>query len=178
MPIPPPERYAPSTLTKKQQQEQLAVCYGVNMSPVDTQIPLSASEIERMRHIIAQHDSETKKATIHDLNNPPKEPYKFQKFPMMVYDLEHSHPAQDVKQPKVNGMGTEVVHIPAKVVSQVVRSEEQLRAALAGGWSEEAPVFTEEREEPLKVAYASEAGQIDAVIEANRPKRHYNRKEG
>lgn len=131
--------------------------------------PITATDIEKMRHLVAQHDSTSKKTTIHDLNNPPKEPYRFQKFPMMVYDLKNSHPAKDVTRPKANGAGTELVHIPAKVVTQVIRSEEQLQAALDGGWSEEAPAFGAEPDNTLSPKYASEAGRVQTVITAMQP---------
>jgi len=173
MPIPEPSSSRPSNLTKQQQQDALAACYGV--TPMPTQ-QLSESEIAHMRTLLAQHDSENKKVTIHDLNHPPREPYRFQKFPMMVYDLQNSYPSQDKVRPKANGAGVETVHIPAKVVSRLVQSEDQLQAALADGWDEEAPAFNEERVEPLSAQYSNEAGRIDAEIEATRPKRHYNRK--
>lgn len=172
MPIPEPGAYRPSNLTKAQQQEQLAACYGVNMSTQQ----LSSGEIERMRHILAQHDSEAKKTTIHDLNNPPRQAYHFQKFPMMVYNHERSYPSRDETRPKPNGAGTEVIHIPAKVASILIRSEEELASAVEDGWTQEAPAFNEEREEPLSAKYANEAERIDAEIEAGRPKRAYNRK--
>jgi hypothetical protein len=86
MPI-PAGQYRPSNLTKQQRQEQLAAIYGVSM-------PLTETEIARMRQLVLEHDSQAKKATIHDLNNPPKEQYRFQKFPMVVYDHQSSSPAR------------------------------------------------------------------------------------
>lgn len=164
MPIPEPGRYRPSNLTKKQQQEQLAACYGVSMSTQQ----FSDAEVERMRQILASHDSQAKKSTIHDLNNPPKEQYRFQKFPMMVYDLQGSYPSRDEERPKSNSLGFETVHVPAKVISKVVSSDQELESSINLGWSIEAPSFTEEREEPLSAKYANEAGRIDAQIEEKR----------
>jgi hypothetical protein len=131
---------------------------------------LSETEVAHMRQILAQHDSEHKPMTTTDLNNPPREQYRFQKFPMMVYDLAHSHPSHDKTQPRSNGAGVETVHIPAKVVTSVIHSEDELQQVLMQGWSEKAPDFTEEREEPLSARYANEAHQVDEQIEAARRK--------
>lgn len=165
MPIPPPARYAPSTLTKEQQQKQLAVCYGVNMNPE----PLTATDVEKMRHLVAQHDSTSKKTTIHDLNNPPKEAYRFQKFPMTVYDLKNSHPSRDEDRAKPNGAGRETIHIAAKVVTRLVHSEKELVDSIEAGWSEEAPAFGAEPDSTLNPKYASEAGRVQALINVAQP---------
>lgn len=166
MPIPPPERYAPSNLTKKQQQEQLAACYGVTMPTAEQ--PLSELEVAHMRKILAQHDSAAPKVKIHDLNNPPKDPYRFQRFPLTVYDLKNSHPAQDKQQPKANSLGHETVHVPAKVISRIVQSEGELEDALAAGWSEAAPSFGAEPDNSLDPKWAGEARRVQAVIDATR----------
>lgn len=113
---------------------------------------LSHEEIERMRQIVQQHDAERKPMQVFDLNNPPKEPYRFQKFPMMVYDLTHSEPGH--------------------VVSQIVRSEEELESALARGWVETAPAYPDQYAESLSVKYEAEADRIDSQIqEARRRKK-------
>lgn len=58
---------------------------------------LTHDEIERMRQIVLQHDQSTQKGMKEfDLNNPPKEPYRFRKFPMAVYDPD-SGEAQNVE---------------------------------------------------------------------------------
>lgn len=113
--------------------------------------PLSHDEIERMRQIVQQHDSQRKPIQIVDLNNPPKEPYRFQKFPKMVYDLTHSEPGH--------------------VVNRIVRSEDDLEAALAQGWSESAPAYSDERIEPLSPVYAAQAQRVDEQLAAGRPGR-------
>jgi len=146
MPIPPPERYIKSNLTREQREEQLAIVYGVTVNQ------LSHEEIERMRQIVQQHDGERKPMQIVDLNNPPKEPYRFQEFPMMVYDLTHS--------------------APGHVVSKLVHSEVELQASLEKGWTKQAPAFSDERIEPLSASYQAEASRIDRQIEAaNQAKR-------
>jgi hypothetical protein len=135
MPIPEPGRYRPSNLTKQQQREQLAACYGVPMPQ-----ELSYEEVERMRQIIAQHDSQRQPMQTIDLNNPPRQPYRFQKFPMMLYG-------------------------PTVGARMIVHSEDALESALAEGWQQEAPVTLGEREEPLSAAYQSEVSQIQRQIE-------------
>jgi hypothetical protein len=50
---------------------------------------ISAEDIERMRALVAQHDS--KQGAIvkeFDLNNPPKVQYRHQEFPKMLYQHE------------------------------------------------------------------------------------------
>lgn len=132
---------------------------------------LSESEVAHMRKILAQHDSEHKPMRVFDLNSPPREQYRFQKFPMMVYDLANSNPSYEEDQPRRNGMGIETVHVPARVISRTVNSEEELQEAIAQGWSEQAPAYSEDRAEPLSSKYASEAGRVDAQIEEQRVKR-------
>ena len=70
----------------------------------------------------------------------------------------------------------EIVHVPAKVVSRTVNSDEELEDALNEGWSAQAPAFTEEREEPLSAKYANEANRVDEQLKEQRIKRAYNRK--
>ena len=164
MPIPPPERYHRSNLTKKQQQEQLAACYGVPMASEQ----LTEVEISRMRQILAQHDSEHKPMQTIDLNNPPRVPYKYQKFPMMLYDLVNSHPARDEEQPRRNGPGFDTIHIPAKVITLLVNSETQLKKAIEEGWSDQAPNFSEEQEFPLSAKYQNEASRVQEQIDATK----------
>ncbi len=161
MPIPEPGLYRPSNLTQKQKQEQLAACYGV---PVNEQI--SASDVEKMRAIVQGYDNQRKKAPIHDLNNPPREPYRFQKFPMMVYNLAQSQPAHEETRSAIVGSSVieERVHIRAKVVSMVVHSEEDLKAALANGWSKNAPNFADEPEGGLSAKYQREVETIEEQL--------------
>lgn len=51
---------------------------------------LSYEEIERMRAILAQHDSGSGRKSINefDLNKPPVAPYRFQEFPKLMYRHE------------------------------------------------------------------------------------------
>ena len=137
---------------------------------------LTESEVATMRQILAQHDGEHQPMTIHDLNNPPKAPYRYQPFPKMIYDLKNSYPSHDQEQQRRNGMGVETVHIPAKIVTKNVNSQEELDEALAAGWSKEAPTFTEERDEPISGAYANEAARVDEKLEEQRQKRAYTRR--
>lgn len=109
---------------------------------------LSHAELERMRQIVQQHDAQSKPMKTIDLNNPPKEPYIFQKFPKMVYDLEAS--------------------TPGHVVTRVVRSEDELADALADGFSKEAPTYGAMPEEELSPKYQAEADRVQEQIEATR----------
>ena len=104
---------------------------------------LSHAEIERMRQIVKDHDAARQPMKTIDLNNPPKEPYKFQKFPKMVY-----------------GDGN---------LTMLVHSEEELSEALADGYSEEAPVM-EVQPEALSPKYQAEADQIQERLEQSRRK--------
>lgn len=146
MPIPEPGLFRRSNLTKQQQEEQLQAIYGVSMPQ-----ELSFEEVQRMRQIVAQFDADRKPMQTIDLNNPPKEPYRFQKFPKMVYDLENS--------------------VPGSLVTQVVRSQEELDSAIERGWSEEAPAFGDGRDEYLSPTLQAEADRVQEEIETERRKR-------
>lgn len=139
MPIPEPGRYRPSNLTKQQQREELAAAYGVPMPQ-----QLSEEQYEQMRILLAQHESERKPVTVVDLNNPPREAYRHQKFPMMVYDLEHSK--------------------PSKFATATVGSEHELQQAIEDGWSQTPPEYREERIEPLSARLQAEADEVDEKI--------------
>lgn len=148
MPIPEPSRYQPSNLTKQQRQQELAAAYGVPMPQ-----QLSEEQYEQMRILLAQHESERKPVTIVDLNNPPREAYRHQKFPMMVYDLDHSS--------------------RERLVTGLVHSDHELQQALSDGWSIEAPEYREERIEPLKASLQAEADAVDEQLhrKPGRPKK-------
>jgi hypothetical protein len=162
MPIPAPERYRRSNLTKEQQQEQLSALYGVPMAQQFSEV-----DIANMRRALAEHDSQAKPVTIHDLNNPPREPYKFQKFPMMVYDHANSFPATEQEEPSKTGFGMITVHVRANIASRTVQSEEELQAALADGWSEHAPEFRDEYSEFASGAtkYNRDAAKVQAKLD-------------
>lgn len=134
MPIPEPSIYRKTNLSKQQQKEQIAALYGVQM-PVE----LSFEEVERMRQIVQMHDSQRQPMQTIDLNNPPKQPYKFQKFPMMIYSTD----GQNI----------------------IVKSEQQLQDALAEGWLEQPPMTAEAVEQPLAAKYQSEAAAVQEHID-------------
>jgi hypothetical protein len=140
MPI-PASRYRPTNLTREQRQDQLAACYGVTeMSQ------LSHEEIERMRQIVQEHDSVRKPIQTIDLNNPPKEHYRHQEFPKMVYGVHQG-----------------------KRVHLVVRNAAELRSAIEDGWTEDVPQIEEAREDHIKPEYQREADQVQEQINvANR----------
>ena len=111
---------------------------------------LTAGEIERMRQIVNAADSQNKNsiATM-DLNNPPKEPYAHQKFPMAVYHHGKSIAAHDTTTGvKVGNVITEqVVHVPAHLHSFIVNNEKELEKALKAGWKVEPPEYKAERDQ-------------------------------
>lgn len=105
--------------------------------------PLSAEEIQHMRQILAQHDAESKPVQTFDLNNPPRQTYVFQKFPMMVYATD--------------GEG----HL-------VVSSEAELSAALKQGFTRTAPAQSEVALPKLSASLQAEADRVQEQLEANR----------
>lgn len=164
MPIPEPSLYRPSNLTKKQRAEQLAAVYGVSMPTQQ----LTEVEIQRMRAILAEHDTQQQPIQTFDLNNPPRTQYRFQKFPTMVYDHENSYPAREEERTAKSGF-VETVYIPARVVTQLVHTESQLQAALADGWNEQAPGFSEAPEMVLSAGLQDEANSTqNRINEAKR----------
>jgi len=103
----------------------------------------SSEDIERMRAVLEQHDSATGKGPgvvrEFDLNNPPKEPYRHQEYPKMVYD----HATQ---------------------AHRVVNSPREEKAALAEGWKLEAyPRDRVAALTPEERADAAEIERLDAV---------------
>ena len=103
-------------------------------------------EVERMRKIVMEADQQKPVETI-DLNNPKPKPYRFQKFPKMIYSL--------------NASGT-----------HLVRSEEELQDALESGeWTEEAPAAIEPEEPYLSPALQREADAKQAEIDAIKKER-------
>lgn len=130
---------------------------------------LTHEQWEQLRSALLQHDEQTSKIQIHDLNNPPQQPYRFKKFPMMVYDHRNSHPAHDVEEPRAFGV-LELVHVPAKIAKRIVNSEAELEAALAEGFEQAPPPFSEGREESLSARYVAEANRVQEQINARKPR--------
>ena len=100
-------------------------------------------EVERMRKIVMESDQQKPVETI-DLNNPKPKPYRFQKYPQMVYGVDES----------------------GKAMHMLVQSDEQLAQAIEDGWSEEAPVVEVVEEPYLSPALQREADAKQAEIEA------------
>jgi hypothetical protein len=134
-----------SNLTDAQKRAAEAAIYGLPTDLHSMNIsPLSHDEIERMRQIVMQHDSEGKRTMNEfDLNNPPKTPYRHQEFPRIVYD-----------------------HVGRKTLK--VRNQAELENAIGAGYELEA--FMPEVAEPeLSVAERAEVARLDR--EARRPKK-------
>lgn len=105
---------------------------------------LSFEEVNRMRQIVQNFDASRRPMTTTDLNNPPKEPYRFQKFPMMVYQGKQT---------------------------AIVQSEDELQDALADGWSQEAPAATEVEAETLSPKYQMEVQQVQEKLAESRKRK-------
>ena len=115
---------------------------------------LSEVEIANMRRILAAHDSQQKPIQIIDLNNPPREVYKFQPFPKIVYNHNLSHPATE--------------NNPARVMYRTVNNQQELDAHIEAGWSTDAPAYNEPQEEYLSAKYQGEADRVQAQIDEAR----------
>jgi hypothetical protein len=142
MPLNEAHGFHRSNLTKEQKRAAEAAVYGQPV-PNMPATSLTQEEIERMRTLVAQHDSQ---GTIKefDLNNPPQVPYTFQPFPTTVY------------------------HHATKR-NKVVANLEAFEEALGAGWSH-TPVPSEPPPElELDAATKEEAAAVDK--EAKKPKR-------
>lgn len=146
MPIPSPAPYRRSNLTKQQKKDELEAIYGVTMSQITDE------EIQKMREMIANHDAETSEEVDFDPSKV-KVPYRFQKFPMVVYNHARSRAACDEERNVLRGslVVAEVVHVKAHLASMLVQHQQELDAALSAGWSEAPPEFKEEQEDEPSV---------------------------
>lgn len=109
------------------------------MSPVQQFTP---EQIAQMRALLAQHDQNAGPAKEFDLNRPPKQPYRHQEFPMVIYHA--SNP-------------------PKKVHDQ-----DELESHLAYGWQAEPVVIEADPVPVLDPQSAAEAAQVDAALAAAR----------
>lgn len=100
---------------------------------------LSADEINKMREMVLAHDQKNAQSIVMDLSKPIIVPYTHQEYPKMVYDHAASEPGFWAAKKTVNG--DDLYHVPAKLVNRIVKNADELQAALAEGFSEEAPYF-------------------------------------
>lgn len=134
-----------SNLTRKQQREAEAAIYGLPTEQMDHE-QFSHEEIERMRAILAQHDRSSGRPETIDLNNPKTPPYRYQKFPKVIY--HHG-----------------------KREHRIVRSEDELEGFLELGWVDE-PYPAEPPAEPeLDAASAAEVARINDQLAEMRKKK-------
>lgn len=129
-----------STLTKKQKHEAMAALYGIQETPMDIN-QFSAQDIERMRAMVADHDKRTGPPKEFDLNNPPRENYRHQEWPTLLYG--------------VNDEG--------KPTYKRVHSDDEMADALAAGWQKQ-PVSDEPELPALTANEVEEVAQIDAQL--------------
>jgi hypothetical protein len=134
--------YVP-TLKKEQIASELAACYGVSMSNTG----LSFEDIERMRRLIIEHDATSTHVETTDLNNPPRKPYQFQKFPMLMY-------------------------YGAKTAT--ILNETDLEEATAAGWTHDASGYVDRGANALSVPLQREAEEVQEQIEQRRVRRTRN----
>jgi hypothetical protein len=133
-----------SNLTKEQKGQAMAAIFGLQERPMAVE-GLTAQDIEKMRTLVAQHDSGQKMQEF-DLNNPPRAQYVHKEFPKMVYHHESRK-------------------------HQVVKSAEHLELAIEAGYQTE-PFVAEAEPVQLDSASAREAAAVDAQLaEANRKKK-------
>lgn len=146
MPLNEAGGYRRSNLTKEQRREAEAVIYGLaaQQKAMSFLGQLSEEEIERMRDIVAQHDSQNKGGMKEfDLNNPPKLPYVYQPYPCIMY--HHG-----------------------KRKTQKAHSAEEAEAAIDAGWSRE-PFLPEHQESDLAPEVTAEVAELDR--QARTPKK-------
>ena len=141
MPIPAPVPYRTSNLTEQQRADALAAAYGVDMN--DQQ--LTHEEAARMRQLLARFDSESKPIQTFDLNNPPREPYRYQPFPKMLY----------------GGEGRTLT----------VANQEQMDQALEEGWSQDASLYQPVLADHLSAKNQREAAEVQTQIDTLKAKR-------
>ncbi len=146
MPINEASGYRRSNLTAQQRKEAEAAIYGLTPISMQDTLELTAAEIERMRAIVSQHDRTNGKMEEIDLNNPKTPPYRYQKFPKMIY----SH---------------------AKRENRIVRSEDEMQGFIALGWVDVPYPQDEPEPTPLDAAGAAEAAQVDQKLAELRAKK-------
>lgn len=101
----------------------------------------SIEQIDGLRDALLKRDVEQLKNSFIDLGKPPQVPYKFQKFPMLVYKHEASKPAHDIVRINRLDGKEELSHVEAKYVSKTVNSEDELKSALDSGYREDVPLW-------------------------------------
>lgn len=134
-------------MNANQRREAVAQIFGLDSRSMPN-TSLTVDEIEKMRQLVAAHDANNNFGGIKefDLNNPPKQPYRYQEFPRIVYH-----------------------HKLGK--TKVVHSAEELLHAEARGYSKDAP-FTPQSEEELELDEESllEIGALEEKARSGRKK--------
>lgn len=115
-------------------------------------------QIEAMRQVVSDSDR-SKQPNVFDLSKPPMVPYKFQKFPQMVYDHKKSRPSRYKTYKTAQG---EERHdfIPVKYATKMAKNDAELKSLLAQGYEENPPVF-DDPTEPDEAAYEAEFSASD-----------------
>jgi hypothetical protein len=119
-------------LTAEQRYEAHAQILGLDTrNTMEQELNLTPEQIEGMRSFLARHDARNRGKEF-DLNNPPKEPYRHQEYPTLVYNHR-------------------------KRTHKLVHNDKELKTALDAGWRKDPPTEEPEDHEPLPVEEATPA---------------------
>jgi hypothetical protein len=116
--------------------------------PPPNQPIFTASEIEKMRLFVTEHDKQTS-PNVFDLNNPPRVNYVHREWPRLLY--------------KLHGEGHQV-HLR-------VHDEAQLDEALAAGWSLTPVAAVDDEFDELDPATQAEVDAVDKVARQKKKKK-------
>jgi hypothetical protein len=144
MPLNEASGFRRSGLTREQKRQQEAAIYGLEGLPDMQNEHLTPAEIERMRAILAQHDQSAagKGNNSFDLNKPPKQPYRHQEYPRVIYHKNGKHKA--------------------------VKNATEFDAHLEDGWSDQPVGEVAQAAPALDAESAREAKAIDAQLKKAR----------
>jgi hypothetical protein len=112
------------------------------------QSQFTEAEIDKMRTVIFEHDKLSSPKTL-DLNNPPRQNYRFQEWPTVVCSLDAA----------------------GKPIMKKVHNPDQLAAALAAGWSKEQQAEAEPEEILLDPASQAEVDAVEKHLAELRKKK-------
>lgn len=137
--------YRRSSLTQQQIHEAESAIYGLpqNAPPSFDIQSMTPEQIEFLRTVLAQHDSQRNQVNEFDLNKPPVKPYRYQEFPRMIYHHE-------------------------KREYLIVQNADQLQLWLGRGYRLEPYVAEVDNSPALDMATVAETRALDA--QARRPR--------
>ena len=131
-------------LTKQQRKEQEAALYGLHPTNAMEDFFAAMQSLtpeEQARLMAVIRPSKPGQVKVHDLNNPPKEPYIFEPYPKMLYRFGDT---------------------------RIVQTQEEHERAAAEGWKDKGLIGVAEEPEALDEQSAVEAANIDDQIRKKR----------